>query len=307
MGDTNFMSYDNAQSVLGEFANAIKGKDDPYITITYSDWLELTDQEKETGKYYITGAPGADGSIQVDLMTKLWENPDTTQGFAEQDIPVSIAGYKFILIIAGFSVSDMRQQSFMGTVGNNVNISFGIPSSSGSMTCSRFVDISNTSKITFYNATTTAGTDAPQQNNNRCIPIAIYGIHATQNIHLNAIASDVSTSADKCMLSDEKTSVEDVLNRFSGNIFKHTIPAGSFLTFKSENGSTYISCLILCMIQNQGPKILGITSSPTYVSVKDIINGADWSLSSIPITASSNGITISNNSAYDLNVLIIRR
>lgn len=235
MSDTNFMSYTDAQSVLGGFANAIKGKDDPYTTISYADWLNLTDQEKESGKYYITGAPGADGSIQVDLITKLWENPDTSQSFTPQNITLSSGDYDMLMVEYRYSTSYNYKAS--STFVGRGYLGLAASSSGGAVGIYRQVSTVDATHISVSNANISIGAQAETVLNNYCIPATVYGIKTTQTIRINAIASDVSTSADKCMLSDGVTSVNKALT----NPDKVECQVGSLYTNKItiDNNSSY--------------------------------------------------------------------
>ncbi len=71
--------------------------DDRGTTIDWEDWNELTDEQKATGKWDIINAPGADGTISIDLMTKLWENSDPTQAYSTGTITLSSSDYDLLL------------------------------------------------------------------------------------------------------------------------------------------------------------------------------------------------------------------
>ena len=184
-----------------------------YTSIDYEDWNELTPSQQESGKWLITGVPGADGSIQIDLMTKLWENPDPTASFAAQNIVLSSSDYDMLLWLYKQNTDSNRILSKITKKGYGVVLDESSGSySGGTYTRNRLVD--RTDDITFsvkdaYHAyEAVAGT----VDNTEMIPYQIYGIKTTQQITISAIARDVSTSADKCMLSDGVTSVQDALN-----------------------------------------------------------------------------------------------
>ena len=67
------------------------------------------------------------------------------------------------------------------------------------------------------------GSTASTVSNDYCIPIAIYGIKTTASVKVSAIASDVNTAADHCMLSDGVTSVEDGMTQYIGDTLLTTI------------------------------------------------------------------------------------
>ena len=82
MSQKNFASYGDMETLVAEIAD----KCGPYTEISYEDWLQLTPYQQEHGRWDVTGVPGADGTFSIDLMTKLWENPDPSASFAGQDI-----------------------------------------------------------------------------------------------------------------------------------------------------------------------------------------------------------------------------
>ena len=197
------------------------GSSEEYTDIDYEDWVELTPTEQESGKYYIHGAPGADGDISVELMTKLWENSSPTSAFAGQDITglTNLNDYSLLYIKFKNYITNTDYHDFV--ISNDLNmhtISITIGSTiagSGAVVFTRSItpDYEN-NKITFSNGTQCYTGYAQNTDNSHTIPIAIYGIKTTATAKINVIATDVSTSADKCMLSDGVTSVEDALDGF---------------------------------------------------------------------------------------------
>ncbi len=72
MSDKNFMSYEDAEEVLTEYAGAIK--ENRFTNKTYEEWLAMTEEERETGKYLVSGVPNADGNVTIEGMVKVVSN-----------------------------------------------------------------------------------------------------------------------------------------------------------------------------------------------------------------------------------------
>lgn len=175
-----------------------------YTEISYEDWLALSQQEKETGRWDVVGVPGVEGTVSFDLMTKLWENPAPTQAItADTDITVNTAGYDLVMIICAYSTSYLQyKDSFI--IPQGVGVGLCIASNRATSFVERNFDyVSDTTyrcKQAYVSGTA---------NDAVAIPTAIYGIKLHHTVEINAIAADVSTQASKCMLSDGVTSVED--------------------------------------------------------------------------------------------------
>jgi len=183
--------------------------------ITWSAWQQMTDAQKEGTKWLITDVPDADGSISADLLTKLWENPNPTSAFAEQNITLSSDDYDFLMYVFKYSTSgDLEFTSIGQRFGTMIEcFSTG---GTGVYSMRRKIDWNSGTSLTIRPAYTCAnGSSSHSVDNTVCVPIIIYGIKKTINLTFDAIASNVSTSASKCMLSDGVTSVEDVIDKGS--------------------------------------------------------------------------------------------
>lgn len=231
MSKKNFISYGDGETLFSQvaykfsqIANILTGKSDKGRIITFEQWKQLTPQEQMQGSYDITGVPGADGTVSVDLMTKLWENPSPKASFAASIITglTTLADYDFYL--ARF-VLDTSDYAFINTICFNNELTEGLfaevsgDANRGTTSYYRIfrVDAAN-NRVVFnggYYGSTTLGRIS---DNAKMIPIAIYGIKSTASVKINAIAMDVSTSADKCMMSDGITSVEDAIDEVDGKI-----------------------------------------------------------------------------------------
>lgn len=236
-----------------------------YTEIDYEDWLELSQQEKETGRWDVLNVPGADGTISIDLMTKLWENPAPTQAIvADTDITVNTAGYDLVMIICAYSTSWLQyKDSFI--IPQGVGAGLCIASNKATSFVERNFDyVSDTvyrCKQAYVSGTA---------NDAVAIPTAIYGIKLHHVIEIKAIAPEVSTLASKCMLSDGVTSVEDRLdaNTLSGmtiidgytNNNRYQCPSDGYIRVNARANSTIYVYMASTSISS-GIIMLGVTSA----------------------------------------------
>lgn len=181
--------------------------DEPEL-VEWSTWITKSAAEKQGHHWKITNAPYVDGTIDADLLTKLWENPNPNASFAAQDINFSSSDYDFLLVDWG----DTQYHHFSTIVPRtgNMILSYTVTTSSQHITVnSRELQYSNGSKYVAFDGYSQNSDGTKVIGNILCIPKAIYGIKKTVKVKIAAIAGDVSTSADKCMLSDGVTSVQD--------------------------------------------------------------------------------------------------
>lgn len=220
--------------------------DDSAEEVEWSVWNAMTDAERDAysagKKINITNVPGADGTISADMLTKLWENPNPSQTFAGQNVDLSSADYDFLLVVANISTTSTYQLSTIFEKGTNTQI---VRSTSG--TQYRNLEYVSNTRYLFSDAKANDTT-----NNTLIIPRVIYGIKKSFTFKISAIASDVSTSADKCMLSDGVTSVENEItkNNLSAAVnlasytdaSPYTCPSdGYYIISCSSSGSNSIS------------------------------------------------------------------
>ena len=216
--------------------------DDSAEEVTWATWNAMTDAERDVysaGKRInITNVPGADGTISADMLTKLWENQNPTQAFAEQNVALSSSDYDFLLF-------DFSSNSLILSKGSSGSISDCLPASSHTNLRSR------RRGVTYVNDTsyTIKDCEAQQQGssqtitNDYFIPRAIYGLKKSFTFKVSAIASDVSTSASKCMLSDGVTSVEDRLDANTiSSATRDTLSANVAYTAPSD-GYLIVGCI----------------------------------------------------------------
>lgn len=210
MTQRDALQFTGGLSVSDDSTNERTVVSGDYELITWTDWQTiLADHEEDLHpNAIITGAPGADGDISVELMTKLWENPSPTSSFASQNITLSSADYDLLLIIYRWSTTSDTNLSVIAKKGQS--FAMIIPTNGGSTARNyeRYATYTDETHYAIDNCSYTGGTTS----NNNAIPIAVYGIKTTASVKISAIAESVSTSADKCMLDDGVTSVEDAIN-----------------------------------------------------------------------------------------------
>ena len=191
--------------------------------VSSADWNAMTEQEKTAYKaaHYRFGVevPDTEGVINAEYMKLLWENPNTTQAFAAQTVTLNSVDYDFLMLISELSTQYSQR---IGTIiiekGENAYIE-GVVTGTARLTAQRrmFNYVSATS-YSFEDAYKIDAGGSQAIDNSLCIPIAIYGIKKNFQFKVNAIATDLSTSADHCFLSDNETSVEDKFEEITEQI-----------------------------------------------------------------------------------------
>jgi len=189
--------------------------DDSAYEISWNDWNAMSAAEQDAfcelhPKVDILDPPSVDGTISAELIKKLWENPSPSSNFSQQQITLSSSDYDFLLWVYRTVKNADVTKSEVSTKGYGVLLDATVSNSSSNL---RTRSIGYMNDLNFWvdqNYTSTTTVD------NGCnIPIAIYGIKSTINLKLSAIASDVNTAADHCMMSDGVTSVEDKIDELN--------------------------------------------------------------------------------------------
>ena len=111
--------------------------------------------------------------IPVELMTKLWENPNPTSSFASQNITLASDDYDFLLWVS--SIGSTKVSSTIMPKGKGCNLEYSSASSGGSGSRTRSVTYTSDTIYAVADAYEADGTTAAIVNNNRCIPLVIYG------------------------------------------------------------------------------------------------------------------------------------
>jgi hypothetical protein len=209
--------------------------------IDWDDWRQMTDQEKEAiPEAMIENAPGVDGLLSATLLPKLWENPDPTSNFAAQNVTLSesATNYDYLLIEYLLTQGSPKTASIMFKNNTGTSLTYASPSSNGAQSRARDVNYVNATTLSFSDGYIATGTTAAAAHNGISIPLNIYGIKKDINLEFSAIASDVSTSADKCMLSDEVTSVEDKLGDIDTTLSSLGAAATKGVATSVQSGNT---------------------------------------------------------------------
>jgi hypothetical protein len=186
--------------------------------MTWTAWSALTPAEQQAlPKVLITDAPGVDGPINIDLITKLWENPNPNSAFTPQQITLSSNDYDLLLVLfnSHLDMTIYARSSTIITKGAHSYLSQSFCNTSSIKCTSRFIEFYNQTTYNVDNGYTIDSGGTISQENKCCVPIAIYGIKSSVTIDVSGIIADVSTDADKCMMSDGVTSVEDAIDELA--------------------------------------------------------------------------------------------
>lgn len=257
MSEKNFASYGDMETLVTELVD----KCGPYTEISYEDWLQLTPYQQEHGRWDVTGVPGADGTISIDLMTKLWENPSPSASFAGQNIiDLPLSDYDFILYVTGDA----------GGI-NAVNVRHIIEISGSSATIKYvfrrvFTPNVSTGVITVSDCAGFKISDGTESTFNTLnIPIAIYGIKLHHTVEIKAIAPTVSTLAKNSVFNPtgtglESTNVEAAIKELEAN-FQDGVDA--VYDAVVAKGSTPASHSLSDVVTGIGNIPTGITPSGT--------------------------------------------
>ena len=212
MSQKNFASYGDMETLLTE----VSSKCGPYTEITYEEWLQLTPYQQEHGLWDVTGVPGVDGTISIDLMTKLWENPDPTQSFAAQNITLSSDDYDFLLGMCNTGQTTTLMISCIAKKGSGLSFT-RTDTYNGVCNIWRNISYVDDTHLSVTNCMYNAAAD-----NTKVIPVVIYGIKLHHTVKVKAIAATVSTLAKNCIFDPtdtdlESTNVEDAIKELETN------------------------------------------------------------------------------------------
>ena len=205
MTQRDALQFKGGLSVSDDSTNDRTVVSDDYELITWADWQTIVENHEENlhPDAIITDVPGADGDVSVDLMKLGWENSDITQSMASGvEMDLSSDDYDMLMILWAYNTSH-PERILSNITQKGKGTQLGTIESTTAMTRNllRTSDTKYTTGIGFKGSTA---------DNTVCIPYRIYLIKTTAKVKINAIAMDVSTSADKCMMADG-ASVEDNL------------------------------------------------------------------------------------------------
>ena len=180
-------------------------------------------------------------SVHANMLTKLWENPDSSADFAAQNIALSSYDYDFLLILFKYYKSVDKVFSCIAQKGVGTNIDCPISANATNFAnVYRSVSFVTSTSLAIgacdYQAVSNGGSVSTTTNNSACIPVAIYGFK--KSLDITAIVSNISTDASKCMLSDGVTSVETAL----GDTTSWTPLGTSVISckYRKKNGVVFI-------------------------------------------------------------------
>lgn len=216
-----------------QFGGMLKATDDSENGVTkvsdlaeeveWSTWNAMTEAQRTAysagKKLDIINVPSVSGSIPVELLKTLWENPNPTAEFAAQNITLASDDYDFLIVLYNpmIGINVYLRATAIISKGAHTILSYTF-ANDDSVGCANrwFVYVNDTT----YSADVGYGENSGStrsQTNGACVPVAIYGIKSSVNVDMSALVANVSTSASKCMLSDGETSVEDAIDELTSN------------------------------------------------------------------------------------------
>lgn len=286
------MSVNLTPSVLVENGKIYGASlDDIPYEIPFNTWNGYTEEQKtaikaQHPKIHIINVPDATGYISADMLTRLWVNPSPTASFAAQTITLSSDDYDLLMITWIYGTGSPYEVSpTIGEKGQSLYLVNG-----GLSRVVSYVSDTSLSVAQGYNVNTV--------DNTRCVPIAIYGIKKNISLKISAIASDVNTSADHCMLSDGVTSVEDKFTNIDNKlIYFDEYSETEHIVGKWINGKTIYEKTINCgNLPSSTSKNVAhnISNFSMMLEYKGIAYKSGSQLP-IPWASSANCISVQNN------------
>ena len=178
--------------------------DDSPTEITWSTWQSMTPAQRDAiPKALITDVPGCDISIRADLMTTLWTNPNpsSSEGFAAQNITLSSSDYDFLLFVAFRQYNASTTISMIIPKESSTTLFHTANTNNGAVNVIREV-VRNSDTIFSVGDCYIASGSSSSLSNLYIIPTVVYGIKKTIEFDFSSIASDVSSDAKKCILTN---------------------------------------------------------------------------------------------------------
>ena len=85
----------NGSTLIGNKTSADLGLADEYTTITYAQWQAMTDEQRESGKYYVTDVPGYDVPIENVFVPQIYSLSERQVGVWADGKPLYQKSYVF--------------------------------------------------------------------------------------------------------------------------------------------------------------------------------------------------------------------
>lgn len=189
--------------------------DDNYEIIPWTTWQGYTAAQKaQHPNAIVTDAPDCDGDVEIEVEKVLWANQNTSSSFLAARITLNSDDYDDYGIEYAWYVG-RSMQSVKVAKGSNMNLYTVQNISSSIRTATRNIVYVDATHLDIEDATIMETGGSMTTNNGWCIPIRVIGYKKDLTAKIKAIAHDVSTSASKCMMSDDTTSVEDMITALS--------------------------------------------------------------------------------------------
>ena len=288
--------------------------DDSAVEISWADWQDMTDAQRETylaehPKVDVVGFPDADADLQLDFMTKLWENENPSTTFAGQDITLSSDDYDFLLVFYSYFTTVSRIFSRIipkDTTTSILDLTLHANSTTQMNVSRNFTKNSDTS-YTFGSAESqnvaNGGTVSTTTNNDFVIPVAIYGFKKKITVTVDAIAEDVSTLASKCMLPDGETSVAEEIGTLTANAIGTKVDLSSYTSQSNmytcpNDGYLYLYChtangAVSCSVRGSNSVSIGTPSARGQYATVVLYVKKGMKLYQVSNSGSSNEISFS--------------
>lgn len=198
MTQRDALQFTGGLAVSDDSTNERTVVSDEYEIILWEDWQTIVANHEENlhPNAVITGVPGANGDISVDLMTKLWENPSPTASFAAQNITLSSSDYDLLLLVCKLSDTYNGTTSCISPKGMGGKWDLASYASNGPLNWIRFTEYVSDTIINIHDAYTVISGQTGTVDNSRLIPYQIYGIKTTASVKINAVAMDVKASVE---------------------------------------------------------------------------------------------------------------
>lgn len=257
---------DLAQESKLQFGGMLKTTDDSTNGVTkvsdlaeevdWSVWNAMTEAQRTAysagKKLDIINVPSVSGSIPVELIKTLWTNSDPSATFAPQNITLASDDYDFLYVVCTMSTSISREITSLIEAESTGFITTTFAATGGINMYQRTIQYTSKTVLSITDAYKITNGAYGGVDNTIIIPTAIYGIKSSVNVDMSALVANVSTSANKCMLSDGETSVEDALDRVNEKIKdKPSITPVTGVTAVVKNGILFVD-LVNIIISSTG-------------------------------------------------------